>query len=273
MNPTLRRGDRGDEVVRCQELLSAKGFHATADGDFGPKTEDTVKQFQASFELAVDGVVGSGTWSALERAQTPTRKEDIGDDSALDEQQTWCVGQIPAGTPSSRSSVLRAAILDLGADEIPDGSNAGMEILHLVDGYNEYWKTGDSKRYPWCMMACSSWIGIGLGLGTESRSMPWASHPFHAFFGGAAQCEDWAKKQGCFVSADNPAPAASVFTMARGGSGSDPSGSARAGHVGLVLCDNGDGTLTTIEGNVSNGVRAKKRNKSDLHGYVEWWRG
>jgi peptidoglycan hydrolase-like protein with peptidoglycan-binding domain len=35
------------------------------DGLFGPKTYEWVRQFQANENLAVDGVVGTNTWTAL----------------------------------------------------------------------------------------------------------------------------------------------------------------------------------------------------------------
>ncbi|MFD0854670.1 CHAP domain-containing protein, partial [Actinomadura adrarensis] len=38
-------------------------------------------------------------------------------------------------------------------------------------------------------------------------------------------------------------------------------------HVGFVVKDNGDGTITTIEGNTENAVKKKIRDKSDVTGY------
>ena len=135
----------------------------------------------------------------------------------------------------------------------------------MVNGYNEYWGVKGDKHYPWCAMAVSSWIRIGLGC----RS--WESHPFEAFYGGVAQIEAWGKNRATFSAADSGDVAAgSIFTMGRGGSGSDPSKSVRAGHTGLVVCDAGD-KVVTIEGNTSNGVRSLLRSKSDLRGFVRWW--
>jgi murein L,D-transpeptidase YcbB/YkuD len=48
-----------------QHLLRARGQPVVVDGDFGPKTEASVQAFQSGRHLAVDGIVGSQTWSAL----------------------------------------------------------------------------------------------------------------------------------------------------------------------------------------------------------------
>jgi peptidoglycan hydrolase-like protein with peptidoglycan-binding domain len=44
------------------------------DGLFGPATEQRVKQFQADEHLAVDGVVGKNTWTALLERWTSFQK-------------------------------------------------------------------------------------------------------------------------------------------------------------------------------------------------------
>jgi hypothetical protein len=59
--PTLRLGDKGDAVIELQNLLGIK-----PDGDFGPKTKRAVIAFQKSKGLLADGIVGRGTWGALE---------------------------------------------------------------------------------------------------------------------------------------------------------------------------------------------------------------
>lgn len=63
--PTLRRGARGDAVKDLQRLLNARGRSLAVDGDFGARTENSVRVFQEVSGLAVDGVVGRKTWGAL----------------------------------------------------------------------------------------------------------------------------------------------------------------------------------------------------------------
>jgi peptidoglycan hydrolase-like protein with peptidoglycan-binding domain len=64
---TLRIGMKGDEVKALQEALFEYGYtNIVVDGDFGPKTEMFVMQFQAARNLYADGVVGPVTSKSLE---------------------------------------------------------------------------------------------------------------------------------------------------------------------------------------------------------------
>lgn len=68
VHPTLRKGDKGDEVKYLQVWLNGYyGSKILVDGNFGSKTEGYVKQFQQDRKSTVDGIVGSQTWSQLEQ--------------------------------------------------------------------------------------------------------------------------------------------------------------------------------------------------------------
>lgn len=65
-HPTLRRGDRGDEVKQWQAFLNANDYRCgTVDGIFGNNTEKAVKQYQAAHGLVADGIIGPKTWASL----------------------------------------------------------------------------------------------------------------------------------------------------------------------------------------------------------------
>ena len=65
IEPVLHRGSHGAAVVDLQKKLR-KYFPALGiDGEFGAATEVAVSRFQADHRLAVDGIVGAQTWSAL----------------------------------------------------------------------------------------------------------------------------------------------------------------------------------------------------------------
>jgi hypothetical protein len=59
--PTLRRGDRGEQVKVVQRKLGL-----TVDGLFGPGTEARVRQFQRDRALVPDGIVGPDTWQLID---------------------------------------------------------------------------------------------------------------------------------------------------------------------------------------------------------------
>ncbi|MEH2058505.1 MAG: peptidoglycan-binding protein [Nostoc sp.] len=66
-NPNyLTKGDEGEDVRVLQERLRIAGFYyGNATGIFGPITEESVKRFQDSYKLSVDGVVGPATLHKL----------------------------------------------------------------------------------------------------------------------------------------------------------------------------------------------------------------
>ena len=66
--PVLRRGSKGDAVTELQRSLRKLGFMVAVDGDFGAGTEVAVAAFQRDKKLDVDGIVGNGTWLALDKA-------------------------------------------------------------------------------------------------------------------------------------------------------------------------------------------------------------
>lgn len=73
---TLRLTDpymRGDDVRHAQERLIVHGYNITADGIFGRKTYNAVREFQAAKKLSIDGIIGKNTLAALDKdpAVTP----------------------------------------------------------------------------------------------------------------------------------------------------------------------------------------------------------
>lgn len=59
-------GSQGDEVTKIQTKLKNMGLYTgNIDGIFGTKTQKAVRQFQSNNGLAVDGIVGPKTLTAL----------------------------------------------------------------------------------------------------------------------------------------------------------------------------------------------------------------
>lgn len=64
--PMLETGCYGPAVAALQGALNYHGFGPLEiDGDFGPETELSVRQFQKRHNLEIDGIVGPITWGNL----------------------------------------------------------------------------------------------------------------------------------------------------------------------------------------------------------------
>ncbi|OLT11207.1 hypothetical protein BJF79_04470 [Actinomadura sp. CNU-125] len=105
------------------------------------------------------------------------------------------------------------------------------------------------KGAQWCDMFVS-WLGSQTGV----KNMGWDAY--------TVQHASWFKDNGQW--GDEAKPGAVVFYD--WGAGSDGS-IGDIDHVGIVDKDNGDGTISTIEGNVDNSVQEKTRDKSEVVGY------
>ena len=101
-NPTLRRGNDGEGVVRLHTQLRHVGLPVQGDtlDHFGAATEETVRAFQRRRRLQVDGICGPDTWSALhedplglgDRLLSLRRPMLRGDDVGQLQQQLSAIG-------------------------------------------------------------------------------------------------------------------------------------------------------------------------------------
>jgi len=67
LEPALRPGADGDEIVRAQELLNAAGARLPVGGYYGARTARALASFQARHHLRPNGLLGPATWRALLR--------------------------------------------------------------------------------------------------------------------------------------------------------------------------------------------------------------
>jgi peptidoglycan hydrolase-like protein with peptidoglycan-binding domain len=74
-SPSLKQGEKSDAVAIVQQALvdlgfamplSTQGGRGLTDGIFGAETARIVRQFQKSFGLTVDGIVGKQTLAKLD---------------------------------------------------------------------------------------------------------------------------------------------------------------------------------------------------------------
>ncbi|MFV2173097.1 CHAP domain-containing protein [Actinomadura sp. LOL_016] len=105
------------------------------------------------------------------------------------------------------------------------------------------------KGAQWCDMFVS-WLGSQTGV----KNMGWDAY--------TVQHASWFKDNDRW--GEKAKPGAVVFYDWSAGSGGDIGD---IDHVGIVEEDNGDGTISTIEGNVDNSVQEKTRDKGQVVGY------
>lgn len=61
----VQLGSTGPAVEAVQSQIDSRVDILAMDGDFGPRTDAAVRNFQAPVGLQVDGIVGPNTWNAL----------------------------------------------------------------------------------------------------------------------------------------------------------------------------------------------------------------
>jgi peptidoglycan hydrolase-like protein with peptidoglycan-binding domain len=65
--PTLKQGSLSVYVLIAQDDLNTLGYTTGGlDGIFGTQTYNSVRKYQSSRGLAVDGIIGCNTWRSLQ---------------------------------------------------------------------------------------------------------------------------------------------------------------------------------------------------------------
>jgi hypothetical protein len=126
LDKNYAKGSSGRKVKLIQEWLCLNGVNIATDGDFGPATDYAVRAFQKSAGLAVDGIVGDGTFARLVLPMT----------AAL---QPVTIGRKPLGA-------IVAAYAEQHLGQHPreiGGQNRGPWVRLYMDG-------NEGPAWPWC---------------------------------------------------------------------------------------------------------------------------
>lgn len=234
----ISKGMSGPEVRMLQILLKKVGLEpGPVDGIFGQATHRAVVQFQEKRGLAIDGAVGPNSWGALrDRTGSELNPSEYGapasKPAAGGGQKPSPGAAKPPGQPAPRKppanprdeAQLRAEILRVAESQIgtlEKGQNKG--------GATKYQQAFGRGPEPWCADFVS-WVYSQAGKATNAPYCPTFVQQL--------------KKQGRWKGHANPEPGDLVFF--------DWDGDKNPDHVGIVKSVNGDGTITTIEGNTSN---------------------
>ena len=138
----IERGSKNKEGVKnIQTLLVRAGYDINIDGDFGDKTEDAVRAYQATTGLEVDGKVGDKTLAMLRTERVTSSPNPV---QSVIEVAPWL-------------STMRAIT---GTKEIP-GDKDNPFIINMakviVAKYPKF--KGD---YGWYNHDSIPWCGLGL---------------------------------------------------------------------------------------------------------------
>jgi peptidoglycan/xylan/chitin deacetylase (PgdA/CDA1 family) len=112
---TLKLGSSGTAVEHLQQALVNKGYSLSADGAFGPVTQNAVMSFQRSVGITADGIVGPVTWSKLGTSAGSYSGGTSGGTS------TSYPGLLRVGSTGTAVRTLQQALANKGYSLSPDG--------------------------------------------------------------------------------------------------------------------------------------------------------
>ncbi len=268
---TLRPGASDPDVARLDQLLAECGLlppEAESEqrgGVYGPATERAVRQVQAQSGIAVDGIVGPVTWSALEG-----RAEDVAA-VMMPPPDGAHMPAVMSGALGLASNEWRAGVV-----EVPRGANRGPRVDVYLRGLR-----GDGadllcarrlagKSCPTCDGAPGPQAGC-IGAPWCGRFALWCIESAARALGVVSPVADW----GDLASAGKWRDQAQAHqrwtrTPAPGQVGVILTGTLGHGHLVLVATvDATGGRLSTREGNSAGGVRARWRRIAEFAGFVD----
>ncbi|GGT05929.1 hypothetical protein GCM10010156_74370 [Planobispora rosea] len=179
--------------------------------------------------------------------QTGTAGIDLsGAAGMLDLGQPQTGGDQPPAAQASGSAlvqrVVSTALSKVGEGEAADGTS------FYGKWYDGYTKQKGFAAAPWCDMFLA-WVAVQHGA--QDQMGIYAYTPWHA---------QWFKKQGRF---DTKPRVGDLVFFDWGGS----KNISAIDHIGMVTGVNPDGTVSTVEGNVSDKVVTRKRSMNTIVGF------
>lgn len=237
-------GSEGKAVRRIQEWINLWHFYEpnwqheiVVDGDFGRATAQAVRKFQRFRNIFVDGMVGPQTWRHL---TLPMRqafyRTPFMDDTSINQR------------------VVEFAKQHLGASPYELSQNEGPWV-------RAYMKGQDGAAMFWC----AGFVCTILDQAYDSMDVEFTDH-----YDDTWRCDDIlnrAEREGILFRHDdlvnkNYEPVVGdIFLLV------DRTNPSDATHVGFIVANEGDGIVTTIEGNTNssgsrNGTQVAQRGRN-----------
>ena len=146
--PILKSGDKGNDVQLLQTCLHGHSVlfgsafvtdPGPIDGDFGPKTEASLKSFQTNLVAGpVDGIVGPITWSQLDDIDFNFPNADLNKGASGNpvrhlQRLLFAVGSDPGGVDGIYGNQTAAAVSAFQQKEgLPQTGNAAGQTRILL---------------------------------------------------------------------------------------------------------------------------------------------
>jgi len=245
-------GTKGAPVKKLQRLLKSVGFKIVVDGIFGPKTLESVLDFQAKCDgpddlpLEIDGIVGPATWWALNNSQVP--------------------GWNTAKPKGMMKKALEIALEENGVREVPKNSNWGPVKKYLKSA-------GYDSPQPWC--AAFTWWCIAEAAATLGKSSPIKIPTAYkgytpSWLNAAKKSKTWLPVNSLLADWKLIKPGACFLLYYKK--------LKRVGHIGFIVrLSDRPGYVVTIEGNTNpsgsregGGVYIRERKISSLYGILTY---
>jgi hypothetical protein len=237
-------------------LNKVMGLQLAVDGIIGPQTRSAIRAFQTRAGLVPDGIVGPLTERALIQAGAG---QPSGSPPTPAAPPSWTPPSPPTASTPLRQSIVRTALAELNRwrnGQVKESDPAIRPVL------TDYWVTGAGtnlsdaswwSKYPWSA-AFISWVMRKAGAGSAFQYS--ASHAVYTL---AAKQNRLANNSNPFkayrVTEAQPQPGDLVCTS-RAGSGAtyDNIAPGMATHCDIVT-EVKPGQLVTVGGNVSDSVK------------------
>ena len=223
----IKRNDFGSKVKRVQEWLSLHDFSTTIDSDYGPATEQCVRDYQDAKQLPSTGIVDRATYTSLTEPLSNALRE-----ITLTEDETI----------ASLSLKYARQHLSEHPREI-GGQNCGPWVRAYMDG-------NEGKEWAWC---------AGFVTFVTKQACTTMGHPLP--IPGSFDCWELArqaKESELFISED------SLNTASWSAQDLSPccifllkDGSGHWSHTGFACGDQCLTTISTIEGNTNDDGNAE----------------
>lgn len=244
--PLTRRGNRGKYVAKLQILLRDMGFNPSeVDGIFGKQTEASVRDFQLSKKLIVDGIVGSKTWGAL---LSPPEKTIICSSQALTHLREYFVKFASAEASKQRKYAPNNEIDHLVLNPLRPILK---ELGHLSRNDND-------SFFNWCA-AWVTYICRCQGIKIPDR--------YGDFWASIAKVDAWrdmAMDTGSWFRTGSRIPLPGDIVVYNWDDDSDTD------HIGILKeYDGANGVVIACEGNKRNCEAIAYRKLNDIEGFID----